>query len=219
MDRTSTETAVLKTSTQTQPWKGNRAQRRRPLVLYDRMILTRAQARRPLRRVPSLSNTGNYFRNLDQKTMEVVGTYTFGRPDPQRKSEYILIEDNEFALGSGPNQAFAGIQYAGNNSIVRRSVFHHCGFGVDLTSWEDADASYADALYFSDGKGLVDPDVIRGGGVQEMIVHADYANNEIEVSQSLSWGDDAPVTPDYSGSAPDMGAYEYSGGPQPPVAD
>ncbi len=324
----------------------------------------------------------NYFSNPDQKCMEVAGTYDNEWSGPFRKSERIVIEDNEFALGAGSDQSFAGIQWVGNNSIVRRNVFHDCGFGVDLSTWDDPDAQYdehnrfynntfykngylpegvgiffsdydanaaygdnifknniiylnkatltdggdmtesvqvafnwnptpadagfyynllfytaagqklfsslnlgkeytlaeyeaafpsnasdnieanpkmvdpdngdftlqsdspcidaggplthttsagsgttipvADALYFSDGKGLVDPDVIRVGGQQATIVSVDYDNNEITVSSSLSWANNDPVTLDYDGSAPDIGAHEYAGGPpppQPPVAD
>ncbi|MCK5849490.1 MAG: right-handed parallel beta-helix repeat-containing protein, partial [Kiritimatiellae bacterium] len=319
---------------------------------------------------------GNYFSNPGQKCMEIVGTYDSEWSGPYRKSEHVVIEDNEFALAAGLPQSFSGIQYAGNSSIVRRNVFHDCGFGLDLTSWEDSDAQYnehnrfynntfykngylaegvgiffshydataaygdnlftnniiyqnkstlteggnmtesvqvafnwnpsptdagfyynafyyttaeqklfaslnlgaeytlaeyeaafpahasdnieanpkmvdpengdftlqgtspcidaggaltnttssgsgtmipvADALYFSDGKGLVgvDADIIRINGQQATIVNVDYANNEIEVSQSLSWGNNAPVTLDYNGSAPDMGAYEYASAPQ-----
>lgn len=35
----------------------------------------------------------------------------------------------------------------------------------------------------------------------------DYDNNQTEVAQSLSWDAGAPVTLDYAGSAPDIGAY------------
>ncbi len=321
----------------------------------------------------------NYFSNPDQKCMEVTSTYDSEWSGPFRKSERVVIENNEFALAAGSNQAFAGIQWLGNYCVVRRNVFHDCGFGVVLSTWDDPDAQYdehnrfyhntfykngylpeavgiffshydanaafgdnlfknniiylnkatltdggdmtesvqvafnwnplpsdagfyynllyytapgqklfsslnleqeytlaeyetafpdyasdnieanpkmvdpdngdftlqsdspcidaggplthttssgsgttipvADALYFSDGKGLVDPDVIRVGGQQATIVSVDYANNEIEVSSSISWADNDPVTLDYDGSAPDIGAYEYASGPQPPAAN
>jgi PKD repeat protein len=320
---------------------------------------------------------GNYFRNPIQKCEEVFSTRDTQWPPPARTSEYLVIEDNEYALASGPQHDWAGIQYSGNNSIVRRNVFHDCGVAIDVTTYPDDqqeawynehnryyhntfykngylldgvalyfgrdptlwcgdqvfvnnmlflnesersgtspsdqvvfgwntaptdgtfyyndlfytqtgqdlfgalspqanwtlaefEAAYpataannmeanpqmvdpnngnftlqpgspcidaggpltrttsagsgtvipvADALYFSDGKGIVDPDVIRVGGVQRTIASVNYANNQITVSESLSWANNAPVTLDYFGSGPDIGASESNYAPQPPVAD
>ncbi|MCJ7751950.1 MAG: S-layer homology domain-containing protein, partial [Armatimonadetes bacterium] len=321
---------------------------------------------------------GNLFINPIQKCQEVFTTRAVHWPyAEQRKSEYLVIEDNEYALASGPHHNWAGIQWAGNNSVVRRNVFHDCGVALDITSYpddeeeawydehnrfchntfykngylldavglylgrwsaapaygdhefvnnlfylnestrEDTSASdqvcfgwttgisdgrfhfndlfytaagqdlfgsqslginwtlaefeaaypataadnleahpqmvdpaggdftlqatspcidaggplthttasgsgtvipVADALYFSDGKGIVAADVIRVGGQPATIVHVDYAGNQLEVSASLSWASDDQVTLDYTGSGPDIGAFEYSGEVPPPAA-
>ena len=308
---------------------------------------------------------GNFFSNPQQKLLEVVGSYN---GYPQRKSEYILIENNEFAFSSGTATSFAGIQFSANHSIVRRNIFHDLGYAIDLTTWDDedggakftehnriynntfynngalpegagiffshydpnadfgdnlflnnifsentnnmeevdsdaqivfnwnADPSYAgfygnifyrdapenehfavlrldsafglgayeaqfgdfaaqnldaapqllspqkddfhlspsspaidaalpltyttssgsgtqvqvmDALYFSDGKGIIPADKIRINGQAVTIIHIDYKNNLLEIAESLSWDEGTPVTLDYLGDGLDMGAIEY----------
>ena len=65
-----------------------------------------------------------------------------------------------------------------------------------------------DPLFFSDGHGLVEPDVILAGIERVKIVKVDYKARVLIVDRSISWGRDAPVTLDYKGKAPDIGAYE-----------
>jgi len=65
-----------------------------------------------------------------------------------------------------------------------------------------------DALFFSDGHGVVEPDVIRVGASRARIVRVDYDANQIEIAEPLCWDAGAPVTLDYAGSAPDIGAFE-----------
>lgn len=66
-----------------------------------------------------------------------------------------------------------------------------------------------DALFFSDGCGLVEPDVIRVGGQRARVVKVDFAGNRLETDRELSWDAGQPVTLDYAGKAPDMGAFEF----------
>jgi hypothetical protein len=68
-----------------------------------------------------------------------------------------------------------------------------------------------DALYFSDGKGVVEPDVIRINGQRATLIRVDYENNILEIAESLTWEAGDPVTLDYAGSAPDIGAFERPG--------
>jgi hypothetical protein len=65
-----------------------------------------------------------------------------------------------------------------------------------------------DALFFSDGFGLVEPDVIRVGGNRAQVVKVDFAHNRLELDRSISWEAGEPVTLDYQGKAPDLGAVE-----------
>jgi hypothetical protein len=73
-----------------------------------------------------------------------------------------------------------------------------------------------DALYFFDGFGITDGDmIIVGSNSQVKVTAVDYTNNRLTVARSISWNTNDPVNLPYAGSAPDMGAFEYglSGGP------
>ncbi|HIE25274.1 MAG TPA: right-handed parallel beta-helix repeat-containing protein, partial [Anaerolineales bacterium] len=326
----------------------------------------------------------NYFSNPTQKNMEVFNSWDNDREPPERKSEYLLIEGNKFALAEAvavDSMGWSGIQYAGSSSILRHNVFHDTGLGIDIAlydgsdqdawsnthnrfynntfykngyqsmvggdsngtgvgflpysspkwtsdafqayySYEDQifsnnlfylnqsmvpssprsaqivfdhnakpeysrlynnllfytkaeqpiiffrdewewytvteferaypefaegniqadpqmvdpengdftlqetspaidsgrDLTFAtapgtgnlipvqDALYFSDGKGVVNPDIIRVNGQRATIIRVDYENNTLEISETLSWKTGDPVTLDYAGDAPDIGA-------------
>ncbi len=73
-----------------------------------------------------------------------------------------------------------------------------------------------DALYFTDGYGLIDGDLIRVGDQLAQVVSVDYSANELTIDRSLSWASGTPVYTDYKGSAPDLGAFEAD--PAPVVA-
>jgi hypothetical protein len=66
-----------------------------------------------------------------------------------------------------------------------------------------------DALYFTDGYGLIEADVIRVDSQRVRIVKVDYDSNTITISKSISWQMNAPVSLDYTGNAPDLGAFEF----------
>jgi hypothetical protein len=65
-----------------------------------------------------------------------------------------------------------------------------------------------DVLFFSDGHGLVEPDVIRVGSERVKIVKVDYRARTVSIDRNISWGKDTPVTLDYRGKAPNVGADE-----------
>jgi hypothetical protein len=67
-----------------------------------------------------------------------------------------------------------------------------------------------DALYFTDGYGLVDADIIRIDSERVKIIGVDYETNELTLDREITWPDDADVTIDYEGEGPDLGAFEYS---------
>ncbi len=81
-----------------------------------------------------------------------------------------------------------------------------------------------DALYFSDGFGIVDADWIKIGNQEPVQISSiDYDTNTITLTQSRNWNNSDPVylykdsmgNVVLFGSAPDIGAYEYTGGTQP----
>ncbi|NIP40931.1 MAG: DUF1565 domain-containing protein [Candidatus Aenigmarchaeota archaeon] len=72
-----------------------------------------------------------------------------------------------------------------------------------------------DASYFMDGFGIVEGDLIQLQGQSQTarITNVDYSTNTITVNTPLTWTSGQGVSLSYSGSAPDIGAYEYEGTP------
>ncbi len=69
-----------------------------------------------------------------------------------------------------------------------------------------------DASYFTDGYGLRKGDLIKVGDNDSVrVVRVDYSSNTIEVDRDIKWQKEDPVSYDYKGKAPDIGAYEYEG--------
>ncbi len=66
----------------------------------------------------------------------------------------------------------------------------------------------ADALFFTAGYRLIAPDVIRVGRHRVKIVSIDYDAHTISLADDISWQARAPVSLDYTGKAPDIGAFE-----------
>lgn len=68
-----------------------------------------------------------------------------------------------------------------------------------------------EAGYFCDGFGLIEGDVIMvGSNSLVRVTDVDYNNNVIIINRSIIWGEDDPVSLQYLGSAPDIGAYEFT---------
>lgn len=88
--------------------------------------------------------------------------------------------------------------------------------GVFLTATTSAGPGtivpVGDAGYFVDGFGIADGDLIQleGQTGTARIVSIDYTTNRITVDAALTWGANQGVSLAYSGSAPDIGAYEWA---------
>jgi Right handed beta helix region len=84
---------------------------------------------------------GNFFSNTQQKIGEVYdcGTDTSAVPHSFNSTRHNLIENNIFAgtvtyySTSGGN----GIQYAGQEGIIRRNVFYDCNVGLGMQVYGD----------------------------------------------------------------------------------
>ncbi len=99
---------------------------------------------------------GNRFENPIQKLMEVFTARKRDVGDEVRKSEYLVIEDNFFGPaplievnGTNSGSGSAGIQYAGNNTILRRNVYFKCGMGMDFSHYAAGVRDDPEALYCS----------------------------------------------------------------------
>lgn len=65
------------------------------------------------------------------------------------------------------------------------------------------------ARYFTDGFGVIDGDLIQVGSNSTVrIAKVDYDTNTLTIDRSMSWKKGDGVSYPYSGSAPDIGAYE-----------
>ncbi len=85
--------------------------------------------------------------------------------------------------------------------------------GVPLTFTREAGSGTTirvqDAGYFSDGFSIVPGDRIQiGNGPAVQIVRVDYAANTLTVSKPVQWPANAPVSLEFRGAAPDIGAVE-----------
>jgi hypothetical protein len=97
---------------------------------------------------------GNRFTNPIQKLMEVFTARRRDVGEVIRKSEYLVIENNLFGPapfveenGTRSGSGSAGIQYAGNNSILRRNVYLKCGMGMDFTWYHAGARDDPEAIY------------------------------------------------------------------------
>ncbi|MDD2321565.1 MAG: right-handed parallel beta-helix repeat-containing protein [Geobacteraceae bacterium] len=86
---------------------------------------------------------------------------------------------------------------------------------VTSSSGSGTTFTVGDAGYFYNGYGLAAADVIMVGGTLATISNVNYVTNTITVTASISWTQGANVSLPYSGSKPDLGAYEYSDGYSP----
>ncbi len=68
------------------------------------------------------------------------------------------------------------------------------------------------SLYFSDGNHMIPGDVIQlqGQTVTSRVLVNDWTNNVLTLDSSLTWTNGQGVSLVYSGSAPDMGAFEFA---------
>jgi len=71
-----------------------------------------------------------------------------------------------------------------------------------------------DSGYFYDGYGIPgeagDLIQLENGGTAR-IIDINYATNTLTLDRSLTWNNEQGVSLPYSGSKPDIGAYEYEG--------
>jgi len=71
-----------------------------------------------------------------------------------------------------------------------------------------------DAGYFSDGFDVAEGDRIQiGGSAPVRIVKVDYSANTVTLANEIQWEKDAPVSLEYHGRGPDIGAHETKLGP------
>ena len=116
------------------------------------------------------------------------------RSNLEAEPEFVHAEKGDFRLLAGSPCIDAGMPLT-----------------VARSSGEGTVIEVEDALYFTDGHGIVDPDVLRVGAERVKALKVDYEANSITVDRSVSWKQGDPVTLDYAGKGPDLGAVESNG--------
>ncbi len=100
---------------------------------------------------------GNYFLNELQKIGEIYdchnsgyGSSKFPKLFSEDDTKYNVVENNIFAYTPSPEDRspYAGIQYAGQNGIIRNNIFYECeGPPLDLTLYgEEATHNYGNRI-------------------------------------------------------------------------
>ncbi|NIO22883.1 MAG: hypothetical protein GTN38_02550 [Candidatus Aenigmarchaeota archaeon] len=102
--------------------------------------------------------------------------------------------NSDFSLGSGSPCIDAGGWLTATRSA---------GSGTNIP--------VQDAGYFTDGFGIVEGDLIQleGQSITARITNVNYDTNTLTVDRSLTWTSGQGVSLSYSGSAPDIGVYEF----------
>jgi PKD repeat protein len=135
-----------------------------------------------------------------------VGVYYKPQTDPNDHIEANNHMDTNGSPGFAGEGAF-NLRLSSSSPCVDAGAF--------LTTTAQAGAGttipLVDAGYFIDGFGIVEGDLIqlRGRTDKARITAIDYASNTVVVDRALTWSAGQGVSLAFSGSAPDIGAYEY----------
>ena len=66
----------------------------------------------------------------------------------------------------------------------------------------------ADPLYFSDGYGIYEGDLIQVNGQVARVTNVDHGSKTLTLDKNLNWSSGAGVSYPFTGNAPDAGAAE-----------
>lgn len=123
---------------------------------------------------------------FEQQFPDTAGENHEGEP------EFCDAESRDFRLRSGSPALDAGLPLTATRSSGSGSV-------VEIE----------DARYFTNGYGVVEPDIIRVGEQRVTVLDVDFALHRITVDRPIVWKQGDPVTLDYVGQGPDIGAFEF----------
>ncbi len=105
---------------------------------------------------------------------------------------------------------------SGISMPVSDAIYFSDGFGLisgDISgSGSGISMPVSDAIYFSDGFGLISGDIIQLSGSSQIarIISVNYNTNTLTLNTSLSWTSGQGVSLAYEGNAPDIGLLDYT---------
>lgn len=153
---------------------------------------------------------GNLIRR-DQADESVIYFFEFNRQQLTLKDAIqfypaVFLPSNLDSLPSFANEKNYDFHLQKSSSCIDAGVF--------LTRTTAAGSGnripVEDAGFFCDGWGIVEGDIIRISAQKSVrIIHIDYSTNLLTIHESIAWQQGDPVSLDYSGKAPDIGAYEF----------
>lgn len=162
---------------------------------------------------------GNYFHNTNSSATWSWGGTSYGwGVSTQRFTDWqnnfsVTVSNNILDKTSALTSLFIDPANRNYNLKAHSPIIDK---GVNLTTVTSAGGSgttftVADSHYFCDGWNLINRDTIRIGNQQRTISSINYDTNTITLTSSVSWTQGVAVNLVYFGSAPDPGAYEYTG--------
>lgn len=101
------------------------------------------------------------------------------------------------------------LRLQGNSACIDAGAFLTT---ITSPSGSGTTVTLADARFFTDGNRCIPGDTIQlqGQAVRAQIMSLNYTSGVITVNTSLTWTNGQGVSLAYNGTAPDMGAFEYS---------
>ena len=126
------------------------------------------------------------------------------------------LDDYKSATGQGENTISMDPLFIANNNFHLSPDSPCIDAGGFLTTTTSSDSGnriqVKDVMYFCDGHGINQGDLIQLEGQTQTvrIANVNYENNIITIDGYLTWTKGQGVSLPYYGSAPDIGAYEYT---------
>lgn len=156
---------------------------------------------------------GDYYDNQVKNNLLYKNVNCTGGGDQIRieDSRSVILANNALATQDPKfvNEAENDLRLSATSPHINKGIF----VTKTVSAGSGASLQVQDASYFYDGYGIAgelgDLIQLEGQTARARITAIDYATNTLTLDRPLTWNAAQGVHLAYSGSAPDMGAYEY----------